>query len=128
MVSLFLRYSRNLLLLALLLGSGACSAPDTPTASLVVTGARVWTGNPALPWAEAVAVRGEEILAVGSAGDVASLIGDDTEVIAAQGGMLLPGFIDTHVHFLAGGAAIASVQLRDAGTPEEFARRIGAFA
>jgi predicted amidohydrolase YtcJ len=70
----------------------------------------------------------DEILVVGSNGDVAPLIGDDTEVIAADGGMLLPGFIDTHVHFLAGGAAIASVQLRDARTPEEFVRRVGAFA
>jgi predicted amidohydrolase YtcJ len=71
---------------------------------------------------------GEEILAVGSDGDIAALIGDDTEVIAAEGGMLVPGFIDAHVHFVAGGAAIASVQLRDAQTPEEFVRRIERFA
>ena len=62
----------------------ACSAPEVPTASLVVTGARVWTGDAELPWAEAVAVAGEEILAVGSSGDVAQLIGDDTEVIEAD--------------------------------------------
>lgn len=98
------------------------------SASLVITGARVWTGNPDQPWAEAVAARGKNIMAVGSAADIASLIGDDTEVIAADGGMLVPGFIDTHVHLLSGGSSLASVQLRDAQSPEEFAKRIGDFA
>ena len=46
----------------------------------------------------------------------------------AAGAMLLPGFIDSHVHFLDGGFALASVQLRDAATPDEFASRIGAYA
>jgi predicted amidohydrolase YtcJ len=106
----------------------ACSPPATPSASLVVTGARVWTGDPVLPWAEAVAVAGEDILAVGSLEEISALIDEGTEVVVSDGGMLVPGFIDTHVHFLAGGASIASVQLRDARTPEEFARRIEAFA
>jgi predicted amidohydrolase YtcJ len=128
MASLFSRCSLSLFLAALLLGAAACSAPHGPTASLVVTGARVWTGDPENPWAEAVAVAGEEILAVGSAADIAKLIDEGTDVISSDGGLLVPGFIDTHVHFLAGGAAIASVQLRDAQTPEEFTRRIGAFA
>jgi len=106
----------------------ACSQPPSPGASLVVTGARVWTGDPQRPWAEAVAVAGDEIIAVGAADEIAPLIMAQTEVIDATGGMLVPGFIDTHVHFLAGGSAIASVQLRDAQTPEEFVERIAAFA
>ena len=128
MASSFSRCNRSLLFAALLACTAACSSPDTPTASLVVTGARVWTGDPAMPWGEAVAVSGDEILAVGTASDIAPLIGDETEVIAAEGGMLVPGFIDTHVHFLAGGSSIASVQLRDAQTPEAFVGRIEAFA
>lgn len=106
---------------------GCSEAPPEPV-SLVVTGARVWTGNPDQPWAEAVAIDGETIAVVGSATDITGLIGDNTEVIEADGGMLVPGFIDTHVHFLDGGSALASVQLRDAASPEEFARRIGEFA
>jgi predicted amidohydrolase YtcJ len=130
MVSLFSRCSRNFFLAVLIAGAAACSSPDSTStsASLVVTGARVWTGDPEWPWAEAVAVSGEDIVAVGSAEDVASYIGDATEVIESDGGMLVPGFIDSHVHFLAGGAAIASVQLRDAQTAEEFIRRVGVFA
>lgn len=107
----------------------ACHRPaPAETASLVITGARVWTGDEARPWAEAVASRGEEIIAVGTAGEVAGLIGEQTEVIEASGGMLVPGFIDTHVHFAVGGDGLTSVQLRDAATPEEFVRRIGEFA
>jgi len=117
---------RCLLLLAIFMT--ACSQSQPESASLVVTGARVWTGNPDQPWAGAVAVRGENIIAVGSAADVAPLIGDDTEVITADGGMLVPGFIDTHVHLMSGGSSLASVQLRDAQSPEEFAKRIGDFA
>jgi len=106
----------------------ACSQPASPDASLVVTGARVWTGDPERPWAEAVAAAGDEIIAVGTVDEIAPLIKAKTEVIDATGGMLVPGFIDTHVHFLAGGSAIASVQLRDARTPEDFVERIAAFA
>lgn len=117
---------RCFLFLAVLVA--ACSQPQPESASLVITGARVWTGNPDQPWAGAVAASGENIMAVGSAADIASLIGDDTEVITADGGMLVPGFIDAHVHLMSGGSSIASVQLRDAQSPQEFARRIGEFA
>ncbi len=107
----------------------ACTVQDPPEpASLVVTGARVWTGNPEQPWAGAVAVRGEHIVAVGSDEDVEPLIGEATERISVPGSMLVPGLIDSHVHFADGGAALASVQLRDAATPEDFTARIGEFA
>jgi predicted amidohydrolase YtcJ len=96
-------------------------------ASLVVTGARAWTGNPEQPWAEALATDGERIIAVGSNEEISALVGDTTEVISVSGSMLVPGFIDTHVHFITGGTGLASVQLRDAATPEEFTKRIGEF-
>jgi predicted amidohydrolase YtcJ len=106
-----------------------CGVDDSPAkATLVVTGVRVWTGDSEMPWAEAVASRGEIILAVGSVAEVAAFVGDETEVISVAGSMLVPGFIDTHVHFITGGSGLASVQLRDAATPEEFTRRIGEFA
>ena len=104
----------------------ACSGP--PPATLVVTDARVWTGDSTQPWAEAVAVRGENIAAVGSSAEIDRLVGPDTRLIDADGGMLVPGFIDAHVHFLDGGSTIAAVQLRDAQSPEEFTRRIADFA
>ncbi|HWM28723.1 MAG TPA: amidohydrolase [Woeseiaceae bacterium] len=119
------------LLVALILGGCQPEQAEVEvdaTATLVVTGARVWTGDRNMPWAEALASDGEKIMAVGSAADIEPYIGDATEVISVPGSMLVPGMIDTHVHFITGGSALASVQLRDAATPEEFARRIGEFA
>ena len=97
-------------------------------ATLVITDARVWTGDENQPWAEAVAVNDDLIVAVGSNDDISSYVGDETRVVSVSGSMLTPGFIDTHVHFLDGATTLSSVQLRDADSPEEFSRRIGEFA
>ncbi len=117
-------------LLVTALASAACSgAPSREeAATLMVVNARVWTANPGQPWAQAVAVRDDTIVAVGRRPDVQPFLGDDTLVVDANGAMVVPGFIDTHVHFLSSGFGLSSVQLRDAATPEEFSRRIGEFA
>jgi predicted amidohydrolase YtcJ len=96
--------------------------------TLAIVNARVWTGDPARPSAEGVAVSGDRITAVGTTSDVRKLAGASAQVIDAAGQFLVPGFIDTHVHFLDGGSRLASVQLRDAKTPAEFSARIAAFA
>ncbi|HEV2132109.1 MAG TPA: amidohydrolase family protein, partial [Longimicrobiaceae bacterium] len=106
----------------------SAAAPTGEPADLVITNAVVWTGVPEAPLAQAVAVRGERIAAVGSDAEVRRLVGPETRVIDATGQMVVPGFIDTHVHFIDGGFRLASVQLRDASTPQEFAARIKAFA
>ncbi|HEY7543916.1 MAG TPA: amidohydrolase family protein, partial [Blastocatellia bacterium] len=93
-------------------------------ADLALVNGRVWTGNKAEPWAEAVASRGERIIAVGSNDEIKKLIDSKTRVIDLQGRLALPGFIDDHTHFLDGGSHLLSVELRDAKTQEEFARRI----
>ena len=97
-------------------------------ASLAVIHARVWTGNAAHPWAEALAANGDTILAVGDTAAIQKLIAPRTRVLDARGGMVTPGFIDSHVHFLDGGLNLRSVQLRDVRTKEEFVARIKAFA
>lgn len=107
----------------------ACSEPGTPEyADLVIRDARIWTGNTEQAWAESIASRDDKIVAIGSNADVESLIGTETEVISVPGSMLVPGFIDTHVHFIDGGAGLASVQLRDASSPQEFTNRVAEFA
>jgi predicted amidohydrolase YtcJ len=95
--------------------------------SLAVVNARVWTGDTRRPWADAVAIRGDRIAAVGSSAEVRKLAGS-AEVIDAQGGMVVPGFIDAHVHFVLGGFRLSSVQLKDAKTRELFVSRIKEFA
>jgi predicted amidohydrolase YtcJ len=102
------------------------SAADV--ADLVIRDARIWTGNPSLPEASAIAIRGERIIAVGDTGEIEGLIGAETEVLRSPLGLVVPGFIDSHVHLLPSGFELSSVKLRNAATPEDFARRIGDFA
>jgi hypothetical protein len=102
--------------------------PAQPPVSLAIVNARVWTGDDRRPWADAVAVSGERIAAVGSSAEISKMTPAGARIIDAAGGMVVPGFIDSHVHFITGGHRLASVQLRDAGTPAEFIARIKAFA
>ncbi len=95
-----------------------------PAAELLLINGRIWTGNKSHPWAEALASRGERIIAVGSNSDIQKLTDAKTRVIDLQGRLALPGFIDDHTHFIEGGFHLLSVDLRNAATPEEFARRI----
>ena len=78
---------------------------------MVFSGGRVWTGDSVSPWAEAVAVKGNRIIAVGSDEDVASLVGNDTRVIDLDGRFLSPGFIDNHTHFNRAGELLLGVNL-----------------
>ena len=98
-----------------------------PITAAIINGS-VWTGESAQPRAEAIALSGERIARVGSTAEIRRLVGRETRVIDAHGGMVVPGFIDSHVHFLTGGLNLASVQLRDARSPAEFIARIKSFA
>jgi predicted amidohydrolase YtcJ len=99
------------------------------TADLVITGGAVWTGatnGAAQPGA--LAIKDGRIIAVGDSAAIARYVGGATEVLDARGGMIMPGFADGHTHFIDGGFQLASVNLRDAATPQEFIRRLGAYA
>jgi predicted amidohydrolase YtcJ len=97
-------------------------------ADLVLVNGKIRTVNDKQPEVEAVAVLGNRIAAVGSTEEIRKWVGENTKVIDLQGKRVTPGFNDSHVHFLDGGMGLASVQLRDARTPEEFRDRIRDFA
>src|SRR5256714_6373223 len=99
-------------------------AQARPEADLVITNAKVWTVDRNHPKAEAVAVIGDRIVAVGSVADVDAWRGANTRVIDAGERLVLPGFNDAHVHFISGGMQLDSVDLREAASPEEFRDRI----
>ena len=100
-------------------------AQSRPAADLIVTNAKVWTVDKSVASAQAVAVLEERIVAVGSSAEVDAWRGPRTQVIDAGGKLLLPGFNDAHLHFVSGGMQLNNVQLKDATSPQEFARRIG---
>jgi predicted amidohydrolase YtcJ len=85
----------------------------TTVADLLIVGAPVWTGDPARPWADAVAVRGGRVAAAGPEPEVAVLRGPATRVLALDGGLVLPGFADAHLHTAAGGLELAQCDLHE---------------
>jgi predicted amidohydrolase YtcJ len=105
----------------------AGNGPPALAPSLVLLNASIRTMDPNQPVAEAAAIRGEKILALGSTAQIEALAGAQTRRIDAQGNTVLPGFNDAHVHFLTGGFSLCSVDLRGARTGEEMARRLEDF-
>lgn len=112
---------RSLVSLALTLAPVATAAQD---ADLIVTGARAWTGDSARPWAEAVAVAGNRILAVGERRAVLAQRGARTRVLEVTGGFIVPGLIDNHTHFNQAGALLLGVNLLDVADAADLARRV----
>ena len=90
--------------------------------------AKIYTVNPQRPWAEALAVQGETILAVGSAREIDRYRGPHTRVIDAHGRMVLPGFTDCHIHFMEGSLGLLHVDLNGAATVYEIQKRVSAYA
>lgn len=106
----------------------AAARAQAPAADLVITNANVRTMDAKRTIARSIAFLNGRIISVGSDRDTKPLIGPRTRVIDAGGKTVLPGFNDSHVHFLETGFQLSSVDLRDAATPEEFVRRIRDFA
>lgn len=104
------------------------AAPTGP-ADLVVTGARVHTRTAAAgPPADAVAVRGDRVVRVGTADDVRDLVGPSTRVVEARGGLVLPGFQDSHVHAPFAGRNRLRVWLNDLSGKQAYLDAIAAYA
>jgi hypothetical protein len=111
-------------LVVVVAGTLSVFAQTRPAADLIIQNARVWTVDPSRREAEAVAILGDRIVAVGSNQQVDAWRGPHTRVVDAAGKRLLPGFNDAHVHFMDGGSQLDNVELNDATSPQEFARRI----
>jgi len=105
----------------------SCSEKKEPAEQIII--GKIWTANQAQPWAQAMAIRGDSIIAVGNRDEVLKWKGDKTDVTQYDSNQLIvPGFIDAHTHFVEAGFTLSSVQLRDAKSKEEFIKRISDFA
>lgn len=97
--------------------AAACGGPEA--ADLVLTNGKVVTVDDALPEAEAVAVRGDRIVAVGSSAEVDDLVASTTTVVDLEGRLAVPGFIEGHGHFMSLGQSKTILDLNDAASFQE---------
>jgi predicted amidohydrolase YtcJ len=107
---------------------GTLSTSAVLTPDLIIFNGSIRTMDRTNPTATALAVLDNCIVAVGSNSEIQVLAGPKTRVIDAHHNSVLPGFNDAHVHFLDGGFSLSNVDLRDAKSPEELARRLGDYA
>jgi hypothetical protein len=97
---------RALAAIAILVTMAACeSAPAVESATLVLRNGKVVTVDPAMPEAQAVAIRDFTIVAVGSDADIEPFVGATTEIIDLNGRLAIPGFIEGHGHYMGLGRA-----------------------
>ncbi len=115
------------LAMALIVATPAATrAQGERPADLILKAARIWTGDPDRPWAEALAARSGEIVAVGPVAAVERFRGPDTRSVDLPGGFAMPGLVDAHAHLIDLGANQEEIDLRGAGSPEEVAGRVKA--
>ncbi len=118
----------SILLFALSIILSSCSMKSDTLADTIIINGKIYTVNPSEPWIQAVAIRDGKIIAAGSDRLIFSYRGKSTQIIDAKGHMVLPGFVDAHVHIMAGAANLEQVSLNDAKTIDDFQRLIKEYA
>jgi predicted amidohydrolase YtcJ len=128
--------SRKLVIALALSFVGASGIPTTiaaqgaklqPADTIVING-NVYTINHKQAWAHAVAIRGEKIVAVGDNAEIEKLRGPGTKLIDAGGKLVLPGFVDCHIHFLEGSISLGQANLEGSKNPGDIQRILRAYA
>src|SRR5690348_1412905 len=106
-----LHFAIQILVLLFAALSAGAAAQSLPAADTLVVNARLYTVNSRQPWAEALAVRGGNIVAVGTAAQIEKYRGPSTRVIDAGGRLILPGFTDCHIHFMDGSLSLQRINV-----------------
>jgi predicted amidohydrolase YtcJ len=116
---------RNLCLIVIFASilPASCRLPEK--ADRIYINANIWTGDTSNSHAQAIAIKNNTILFVGN--EYSAYRGDRTEITDLHGKMMVPGFIDNHTHFLAGGYELASVNLRNSKTKQQFIATLRTF-
>jgi predicted amidohydrolase YtcJ len=99
-----------------------------PPAELILVNGRIYTLDAQKPWAQALAIRGDRILAVGGDREIRALAGPRTRILDLRGKFALPGFNDAHVHIESTGALLVGTNLLDVHEPGAFVERVRAAA
>jgi predicted amidohydrolase YtcJ len=119
----------NLIVMSIITGFlvSACQPALQQQADLVIKNGYIYTGDAKRTIAEAIAVKGDTIIYVGTNGGVNKWIGESTRVVDLQGKLVLPGLIDSHAHATSGVSDIFEVSLYGIGSIEEYQQTIAAF-
>jgi predicted amidohydrolase YtcJ len=112
----------------LLAATTLCMAAAPPAADMLLLHGHIYTANPQQRWVEALAVRGDSIVAAGTTAEIEKLRAPSTRIIDLAGRMAMPGIIDDHTHFIWGSAGLVGVQLAGARTVDEVKQRLSAYA
>ena len=97
-------------------------------ADTILTNGKVYTVNAKQPWARAVAIRSGKIISVGDDAEILKLRGPATKVIDAGGKLVLPGFVDCHIHFLEGSISLGQANLEGSKNPADIQRILREYA
>ena len=119
---------QSLLLLLCVTSFGRAQGRIVEPADLIVVHGRVYTENPKQPWAQAVAIQHGKIVAVGDDPEIERMRGTGTKVINAGGKLVLPGFVDCHIHFIDGAFSLGRVNLEGAKDPADIQKRLREYA
>ena len=106
---------------------GAATSQQIPVeaADLVLRGGKIVTVDDKMPGAQALAIRGDTIVAVGSDADIARYVGQRTHLVELKGALAVPGLIDGHAHFTGVGEAAMNLKLAPAKDWNEIVRMVG---
>ena len=104
----------------------AATAPSPSQADTLVINAKAWTGNPKQPWVETIVIKNSKIVAAGNKALEKEF--NASKTIDAGGKLVLPGFIDNHVHFMDGAATLLNIDTQSAKTKDAFINAISAYA
>jgi len=92
---------------------------DDGAVDVIVINGKVYAADGGADLAEAVAIRGNKVIRVGSNREIQRLKRAQTVVVDARGGAVMPGFIDAHAHLISGGLSLDQISLGDAATVDE---------
>ena len=116
---------RRRVLICFAVAAFGCRTPaPVERATLIIHNAQVYTSHAGQPNAQAVAVRGDRIVLVGTSQAALDLRGPDTRVVDAAGGTLVAGLQDSHGHFTELGASLQVLQLRDTSSYDEIVKMV----
>lgn len=114
---------RNFLSLLLLFGLSISCSPSKDSATLIFTNGKIWTGESDSTFVEALALKDNKVMAIGTNSEILEYLGSKTQLIELNGKLVTAGFNDAHIHFLSGSMGLSLVELSSTESLEEMLQK-----